>query len=92
MKLDILVAGTSATASVGVYDRTPGVFVTTDNRDGTATVWATGLGEVQAAGELFETVWQPRVEINGSDAAVLYQINVRLPAGATAPFDVRLRE
>jgi uncharacterized protein (TIGR03437 family) len=96
-----LAASTSAT--VGLADRTPGIFVTTNNLDGTATIWATGLGAVRPAGNLFETVWRPRVEINGTAASVLfsglapgwiglYQINVRLPAGVTEPLDVRLLE
>jgi uncharacterized protein (TIGR03437 family) len=92
----------AATASIGIYDRTPGVFVTTPNKDGTLTIWATGLGAVRQVGSLYETAWVPRVEVNGANARVLfsglapdwwglYLINVVLPLGAAPPFDVSLR-
>lgn len=93
----------STAATVSLSERTPGIFVTTDNRDGTATIWATGLGAVRPSGNFLETVWRPRVEINGAGAPVLfsgfapgwiglYQINVRIPAGTAEPFTVRLLE
>ncbi len=88
-----LPGGSNATALVPVEERTPGIFVTTVNRDGTATIWATGFG----------TGWSPKVEINGMDVTVLYsgpapgwmgldQVNVALPVGVAAPLDVRLRD
>lgn len=104
IQVDVVSSGQpAASATTGVSDRTPGVFVTTDNGNGTATVWATGLGAVTASGNISETVWKPKVEINGVSAPVrfsglapgwpgLYQINVTLPAGVRSPFDVRLLE
>jgi uncharacterized protein (TIGR03437 family) len=99
VEVDVVAPGLPAAgALVSVEDRTPGVFATTTNPDGTATIWATGLGAVRSTGD---TLWQPRVEINGTDALLLfsglapgwmglYQVNVRLPAGVTPPFVVRL--
>jgi hypothetical protein len=99
VEVDVVAPGVPAAAvRVSVEDRTPGVFATTTNADGTATIWATGLGAVRSAGD---TLWQPRVEINGTSAPVLfsglapgwmglYQVNVRLPAGLAPPFIVRL--
>ena len=102
--IQILVAGLPpVAATVPILDHTPGIFTTTINAGGTATIWATGLGSVQPAGGLSETVWKPKVKINGADATVLfsglapgwnglYQINVMIPAGVAAPFDVRIGE
>jgi uncharacterized protein (TIGR03437 family) len=99
VEVDVVAPGVPAAAvRVSVEDRTPGVFATTTNADGTATIWATGLGAVRSAGD---TLWQPRVEINGTNAPVLfsglapgwmglYQVNVRLPVGAAPPFIARL--
>jgi uncharacterized protein (TIGR03437 family) len=99
VEVDVVAPGLPAAAAlVSVEERTPGVFATTTNPDGTATIWATGLGAVRSTGD---TLWQPRVEINGTNALLLfsglapgwmglYQVNVRLPAGVTPPFVVRL--
>src|ERR1700682_5015082 len=99
VEVDVAAPGVPAAAAlVGVEDRTPGVFATTTNSDGTATIWATGLGAVRSTGD---TLWQPRAEINRSNVPVLfsglapgwmglYQVNVRLPAGLPPPFIVRL--
>jgi uncharacterized protein (TIGR03437 family) len=104
VQLEVVGGGAAAAAKrVGLYDRTPGIFVTTANPDGTATIWATGLGAVRQAGSLFETVWRPRVEINGAEVTLLfsglapgwsglYQINVRPVPGVVPPFVVRLRD
>jgi uncharacterized protein len=93
-RLEISVPGApAAVAPVPVQERTPGIFATTVNGDGTATIWATGFG----------LGWAPRVELNGVDATVLFsglapgwtglnQVNVALPPGVPAPFDVQLRE
>ena len=94
VRLEVTSAGVrSATASVAVQDRTPGIFAVT--ADGPAlTIWATGLGTLPAA---------PVVEVNGATAAVtysglaagwtgLYQVNVLLPSGATPPFTVKFRD
>ncbi|MCW5981760.1 MAG: ThuA domain-containing protein [Bryobacteraceae bacterium] len=101
VQVEIAAGGmTSPAVNVPFDDRTPGVFAAVDNGNGTATLWATGLGAVREAGELSETVHQPRVEINGVDCPVLfsglapgwtglYQVNVTLPAGTAPPFDVR---
>ena len=103
-QMEVIIPGmTPAAATVGLYDRTPGVFATAANADGTATIWATGLGAVRPAGSFSETVWMPRVQVNGAPATVLfsglapgwtglYQINVRLPSGMIPPFVVRLVE
>lgn len=88
-------------AVVEVRERTPGVFATTRNADGTATIWATGLGAVRQAGYLWETVWRPTVAINGNVMPLLfsglapgwtglYQINVSAPpADSIATVDLK---
>lgn len=84
----------------GFAAETPGIFVaTTDSRS--ATLWATGLGTVRQSGNLFETVTKPSVLVNKQPAAVLfsglapgwpglYQVNVELPGGVSAPYTFTL--
>jgi uncharacterized protein (TIGR03437 family) len=68
-----------------------------------ATIWATGLGGVRSSGTLFETVWRPKVLVNGTPGEVqfsglapgwvgLYQVNVLLPPELPpgAPLEFRL--
>jgi uncharacterized protein len=92
VRVEVAAAGMTATVpDVAVRDRTPGIFAVAFDGS-TATIWATGLG-----------LAPPPVEINGIVAAVtfsglaplwpgLYQINVLIPAGLSAPFQVKFRE
>ena len=85
---------------VGFAPVTPGIFVaTTGSR--TATLWATGLGTVRQSGNLFETVAKSSVSVNDQPATVLfsglapgwpglYQVNVELPGGVSAPYTFTL--
>jgi uncharacterized protein (TIGR03437 family) len=94
-QIDVVLPGTAAASALtAISERTPGVFAVT--RDGnSATLWATGLGGVRASRELFETVWRPRVIVNGTEAPLLfsglapgwtglYQVNVLVPPGLLA--------
>jgi uncharacterized protein (TIGR03437 family) len=88
----VLPGAASVSVPIHVADTTPGVFVHTV-ANGAVTLWSTGLGAVTQRGDLFETIWRPRVTINGANAQILfsglapgwpglYQINAAIPPGS----------
>ena len=85
-------------AKLNAVEATPGVFTIT-RASNSITLWATGLGPVDANGNLFVTRTQPVVKIDGSPARVLfsglapgwvglYQVNVELPVLPAGPIPV----